>query len=186
MANAMKKVVVNLYGEGLRIDVLDSDEGVIECYNAMVDDGYFDIEVDGKNYSYDDFGKSIDKSVWPDDIYDYGEDDFINDAYKEFETDDPSQVLSFKGCDLYEPEESVEGAESILVVQTKVSASATIEICEDEEFDPKKMHFMCAYFVLPDGDMEVNCGVVYNGKQYDIELDIDSEREISVETVWQA
>ena len=175
----MKKIVMNLYGEGARVDVLDSNEDVIECYNAMVDDEYFDIEVDGKNYSYDDFGEGIRDCEWPDDIDD-------DEVYKQFEDKEPYEVFSFEGCNLYEPEESVEGAESIQVVQTKISASVTIEICEDEEFDPEKLHFMRTEFVLPDSEMEVNCGVVYNGKQYDIELDIDSEREISVETVWEA
>ena len=180
-----KKIVMNLYGEGARIDVFDSDEGVIECYNAMVNDAYFNIEVDGTEYSYDDFGRYINKNEWPDDMYD---DDwkFINDAYKEFEGKEPCEVLSFEGCDLYYPEESFEDAGVINVVQTKVSASVTIEIGEDEEFDPKELHFMYAIFVLPDRDIEINCGVLYNGKQYAIELDIDSEREIGLETVWEA
>ena len=177
--SAMKKIVMNLYGEGARVDVFDSDEDVIECYNAMVDDAYFDIEVDGKNYSYDDFGECIRSCEWPDDTDD-------DDAYRQFEGKNPYEVFSFEGCNLYEPEESIEGAGSIQVVQTKVSASVTIEICEDEEFDPKKLHFMCADFVFPDSEMEVNSGVVYDGRQYDIELDIESEKEISVETVWEA
>ena len=180
----MRKIVMNLYGEGARVDVLYSDEGVIECYNAMVDNAYFDIEVDGEEYSYDDFGMSVRRGEWPDDMFDDGEP--INDVYKEFVDKEPEQVLSFEGCNLYEPEESVEDAEIIRVVQTKVSASVTIEIGEDEEFDPKELHFMYAEFVLPDRDIEINCGVLYNGKQYAIELDIDSEREISVDTVWEA
>ena len=186
MANAMKKVVVNLYGEGLRIDVLNSDEDVINCYNAMVNDAYFDIEVDGKNYSYDDFGEGIEDCEWPDDIDD-------DEVYKPFVDNEPGEVFSFERCD--SPAET-EGAASIQIVQTKVSASVTIEICEDEEFDPKKLHFLLNEFSYPDPKYPdnpriaryqlVNCSVIYNGKQYDIELDIDSEREISVETVWQA
>ena len=30
----------------------------------------------------------------------------------------------------------------------------------------------------------VYCGVLYDGKQYPIELDIDSEREISEDEIW--
>lgn len=186
MANAMKKIVMNLYGEGTRVDVLDSYEDVIQCYNAMASGEYSDIEVDGNNYSYDDFGKCIQSEEWPEDIYDEDKEEFIDDAYKEFEGKAPSDVFSFEGCFLYDPEGSVEDAESIQLVQTKVSASVTIEISEDEEFDPKKLHFMYAEFALPDCEMGIDSGVVYNGKYYDIELDFDSEREISVETVWEA
>lgn len=185
--SAMKKIVMNLYGEGARVDVLDSNEDVIECYNAMVDDEYFDIEVDGKKYSYDDFGGCIRSGEWPDDIYDYGEEKFIDEAYEKFKNRDTPCLalpLTNEGCFL--ADECLEGVESILVAQTKVSASVTIEICEDEEFDPKKLHFMRNCFVFPDSEMDVNCGVVYNGEQYAIELDIESEKEISVETVWEA
>ena len=182
----MKKIVMNLYGEGVRIDVLDTGEDVIGCYNALVTDAYFDIEVDGKNYSYDDFGECIRSCEWPDDTDD-------DDAYRQYDGNDPDEVFSFERCS--NPEET-EGAESVQVVQTKVSASVTIEICEDEEFDPKRLHFMRNEFSYPDPNYpdnrriarykEVNCGVIYDGRQYDIELDIDSEKEISVETVWEA
>ena len=72
------------------------------------------------------------------------------------------------------------------MIQTKIPATVTIELNVDEEFDPKKVHFMYSEFVTPDEELEINPGVVYNGKQYDIELDVESEREISVDTIWEA
>ncbi len=182
----MREIKIYLYGEGRRLDVFDSDGDFQECYNAMRDEEYFEIKVqDGEKeteYSYTDFGSQIRGYEWPEEVYD-GE-RFIDSNYVQFEGKDPSEVFEFGGCDLCEAEE--EGVGRIDLIQTKIPATVTIELNVDEEFDPKKVHFMYSEFVTPDEELEINPGVVYNGKQYDIELDVESEREISVDTIWEA
>ena len=182
-----REIHIHLYGEGCRLDVFDTDDDLMDCHNAMRDGEYFDIKViDGENeteYSYGDFGNQITSYEWPEDIYDEGEEKFIDPAYAQFEGKQPDEVFDFGGCDLYEAED--EGAGRIEWIQTKVPATVSIELNDDEKFDPKKLHFIYSEFVIPDAELEINTGVVYDGKQYEIDLDIDSEREISNETVWE-
>lgn len=183
----MKEIQIQLYGEGTRLDVFDTEDDLMECHNAMRDGEYFDIKViDGKKetpYSYSDFGDQITSYEWPEDIYNPEEEKFIDPAYAQFEGKQPDEVFDFGGCDLYEAEE--EGVGRIELIQTKIPAYVTIKIKEDEKFDPKKLHFIYSEFVVPDAELEINTGVVYDGKQYEIELDIESEREISSDTIWE-
>lgn len=183
----MRSVKIHLYGEGCRLDVY-GDGGFSECYNAMRDSEYSAIKViDGDKeteYSLDDFGNQMTGSEWPEDIYNEDEEKFIDPSYAQFEGKTPNDVFDFGGCDLYEAED--EGVENIEYIQTKISAFVNIELNDGEEFDPKKLHFIYSEFVVPDAEIEVNTGVIYDGKQYDIDLDIDSEREISTETIWEA
>ena len=184
-AKNMKKINIDLYGEGTKLDVFDTEDDLMECYNAMRDGEYFEIcVVDGKQeieYHLDDFGCKIFRDDWPEDIYD--EEKIIDTDYLQFEGKMPSDVYEFGGCDLYEPEDK--GVGRIELVQTKVTASATIELNDDEEFDPMKAHFMYAEFVVPGGELEVNTGIVYKGKQYPFEVGADSDREIIIETIWE-
>ncbi|MDE7440674.1 MAG: hypothetical protein K2M69_00710 [Muribaculaceae bacterium] len=183
----MKEIKIYLYGEGCRLDVYDDADEFSECYNAMRDSEYFEIKVkDGDKeteYEYSDFGSQISSSEWPEEVYDY-EEGFYDPKYAKFDGKEPSDVFEFGGCDLYEAE--AEGLGRIEMIQTKIPASVTIELHDDEEFDPKKLHFMYSEFVVPDAELEINPGVVYDGKQYEIELDVESEREISTETIWES
>ncbi len=183
-----KEIEIRLYGEGTRLDVFDTDEDFMECHNAMRDSEYFDIKViDGKSetaYSLDDFGNMITGYEWPEDIYDSDSEKFIDPVYEQFEGKTPGEVYEFGDCDLYEAEG--EGVGRIEMIQTKVPAHVTIKIKNGEKFDPKKLHFIYSEFVVPDAELEINTGVVYDGKQYEIELDVESEREISSETIWEA
>ena len=183
-----KEIEIQLYGEGCRLDVYDTDDSFSECYNAMRDSEYFEIKVkDGDEeteYSLGDFGNQITSYEWPEDIYDSDAEKFIDPDYAQYDGKQPDEVFDFGGCDLYEAEE--EGAGRIEMIQTKVPAYVTIKIKEGEKFDPKKLHFMYSEFVVPNAELEVNTGVVYDGKQYDIKLDVESEREISSETIWEA
>lgn len=185
----MKKINIYLYGEGRRLDVFDDAGDFCECHNAMRDSEYFQIKVkDGEketNYSYNDFGSQISSYEWPEEVYDEDEEKFIDSNYTQFEGKEPREVFDFGGCDLYGLEDDGEGGR-IDLIQTKIPATINIELNDDEVFDPKKLHFMYSEFVVPGAELEVNTGVVYDGKQYPIELDIDSEREISVETIWEA
>ncbi|MDE6447919.1 MAG: hypothetical protein K2L35_06330 [Muribaculaceae bacterium] len=187
-APKMKEVTISLYGEGTRLDVFDSEEDLMECHNAMRDSEYFRIAVfDGEEeteYSCDDLGSMIYGYEWPEEIYDEAEAKFLDPAYEQFADKTPSDVFDYCSCDLEEAEDMEIGR--IEWIQTKIQASVTIEIAENEKFDPKKFHFLYNEFVVPDAEIEVNTGVVYDGRQYDIELDIDSEREISSETIWEA
>ena len=183
-----KEIEIQLYGEGCRLDVYDTDDSFSECYNAMRDSEYFEIKVkDGDEeteYSLGDFGNQITSYEWPEDIYDSDAEKFIDPAYAQYDGKQPDEVFDFGGCDLYEAEE--EGVGRIEMIQTKVPAFITIKIKEGEKFDPKKLHFMYSEFVVPNAELEINTGVVYDGKQYDIELDVESEREISSERIWEA
>lgn len=187
-APKLKKVRIDLYGEGTRLDVYDSEENLMECHYAMRDSEYFRITVnDGgeeTEYSCDDMGDTIQGHEWPEDIYDEEQEKYLDPAYEQFADKTPSDVFDYCGCDLYDAEEQEIGR--IEWIQTKIPASVTIEIGEDEKFDPGKFHFLYDEFVTPDAELEVNTGVIYDARRYDIELDIDSEREIATETVWEA
>ncbi|MDE7108816.1 MAG: hypothetical protein K2O49_02450 [Muribaculaceae bacterium] len=56
-----KEIEIQLYGEGCRLDVYDTDDDFSECYNAMRDSEYFEIKVKygdvETEYSLGDFGK---------------------------------------------------------------------------------------------------------------------------------
>lgn len=167
--------------------MFDSEEDLMECYNAMRDSEIYGITVaDGNEeteYSSDDLGHTIYSYEWPEDIYDEDRKEFLDPAYLEYADKTPSDVFHFAECDLLEAEDMEIGR--IELIQTKIHASVTIRIAENEKFDPKKFHFLYNEFVLPDTELEVNTAAVYDGKQYDIDLDCDSEREISTETIWE-
>ncbi len=186
-APKMREVTVYLYGEGTRLDVFDSEEDLMDCYNAMRDSEIYSITVaDGDEeteYSSDDLGHTIYSYEWPEDIYDEDRKEFLDPAYREYADKTPSDVFHFAECDLLEPEDQKIGR--IELIQTKIHASVSIKIAENEKFDPKKFHFLYDEFVVPDAELEVNTAAVYDGKQYDIDLDCDSEREISTETIWE-
>ena len=181
-----KKICIYLYGEGTRLDVFDKEGELSECHNAISDSIYFEINVkDGDSkteYTYVDFGSQISSSAWPEEVYDEEERKFIDSNYTQFAGKEPGEVFEFEECDFYDAEE--EGLGRIELFQTKINASVTIEISDDEKFDPKKLHFMYSEFVTPYEELGVNAGVIYDGKQYDI--DIESEREISNDILWEA
>ena len=183
-----KEIQIQLYGEGCRLDVYDTEDDFSECYNAMRDSEYFEIKVKDRDteteFSLDDFGEKITSYEWPDDVFDSDIEKFIDASYAQFEGKEPNEVFDFGGCDLYEAEE--QGVGRIEIIQTKIPAYVTIKIKDGEKFDPKKLHFMYSEFVVPDAELEINTGVVYDGKQYEIELDVESEREISSDTIWEA
>ncbi|MBD5357199.1 MAG: hypothetical protein HDR88_09390 [Bacteroides sp.] len=161
-------VKIVLWGEGVRIDVFDDAEDIIDCYNALrADVDLFEVTVyDGdyrKEIKESDLGKSL---GWDND-----------------EDPDFDKCNFDSGCNLWEPEE--DGASRIDWVQTKVYGEVEIELPVNENFDPHKVRLINSEFGLPDSEEPVYIGLFYNGKQYDINLDMDTEREISVETIWE-
>lgn len=185
----MKKIEIELYGDACQIDTFDLDGELADCYVAMRDEEYTDITVrDGNEeteYSIDDLGGNLDIE-WPDDIYDWKTDKFIDSTYAQFKGKSPDEVFKIEdkwlNCYLSEPEGELSKIEAIIL---KGHAFINIEIPEGETFDPKKFHFIYGEFVLPDYELEVNIGAVYDGKQYKIEVDPDSE-EAWRETIWEA
>ena len=163
------KVTLQLWGEGIRIDVLDCDEAVVDCYNAITSD-IFEVKVINdtkieKEISKADLGEGL--------------------GYTDEDDPDYTKVSNWdEECNLSEPEEN-EWIESINLIQTKIYGEALIELTEDEVFDPKKVRLLWKEFILPDEEVPVYFGVLYNGKEYPITLDIDSEREIATETIWE-
>lgn len=166
--NETRKVTLQLYGEGIRIDVLDSYDGVLNCYNALRESELYEIKVIDKDevteVSENELGERLG-------IFDDFDDDFDSDFAWESE------------CNLCEPEE-IEDIDKINMIQTKVYGNAEIDVPKDEKFEINKVRLMQNEFVLPGGEEPVYFGVFYKGKAYPIELDIDSEREISVDEIW--
>lgn len=183
-ATPLKKIRIDIYGEGTRLDVYGYDDNLEECHNALRDGEYYSITVfengEKSSYSLEDLGSTIYSYEWPEDIFD---EQFIDSAYTQYEGKEPSDVFDFGECDLYDAED--ECIERIEMIQTKIVGSVYLELEANEKFDPKKLHFLYSEFVVPDAELEVNTAVVYNSKQYPIELDIESEREISNETIWE-
>ena len=70
------------------------------------------------------------------------------------------------------------------MVQTKIYGKVEIELPVEESFDIHQIRLMWAEIVLPDSEEEIYTGLLYKGKPYPIVLDIDSEREISVDEIW--
>lgn len=163
-----KTITLRLWGEGQRIDVLDSEEEVIDCMNSLTTEDLFEIKViDGDSemtVSKDELGESL--GMQDEDDEDFDENFNWNAGYLEY------------------PEESYEDAEIINSIQTKVYGDVEIEIPENETLDIREIRLMWTEMILPDSEVPVYCGVFYNGKQYPIILDIDSEREISEEEIW--
>ena len=163
-----KIITLRLWGEGLRIDVLDSEEEVIDCMNSLTTEDLFEINViDGDSevtISKDELGESL--------------------GMQDEEDEDYDENFNWNAGYIEDPEESYEDVEIINSIQTKVYGDVEIEIPENETLDLRKIRLMWTEMVLPDSEVPVYCGVLYNGKQYPIILDIDSEREISVDEVW--
>lgn len=74
----------------------------------------------------------------------------------------------------------------IVDMSLKGHAFINIEIPENDDFDPKKLHFIDDEFTFPDCNLDVNTRVVYDGKQYKIEVDPDSDYGCGGETIWEA
>lgn len=169
--NEKKKVTLRLWGEGMRIDVLDSAGDVIDCINALRKGELFEIKATEGDSEFavplDEIGKSLFKRDDDDEDYDGGFDEWYE--YEDF---------------LDEPEDSYEDVEKINMVQTKVYGNAVIELPVEESFDIHQIRLMWTEIALPDSEEEIYCGVLYKGKSYPIVLDIDSEREISIDEIW--
>ena len=169
--NEKQKVTLRLWGEGMRLDVLDSAGDVIDCINALRKGELFEIRATEGDSEFavplDEIGKSLFKRDDDDEDYDGGFDEWYE--YEDF---------------LDEPEDSYEDVEKINMVQTKVYGNAVIELPVEESFDIHQIRLMWTEIALPDSEEEIYCGVLYKGKSYPIVLDIDSEREISVDEVW--
>ena len=169
--NEKKKVTLRLWGEGMRLDVLDSAGDVIDCINALRKGELFEISaIEGDSefaVPLDEIDKSLGKRDDDDEDYDGGFDEWYE--YEDF---------------LDEPEDSYEDVEKINMVQTKVYGNVVIELSVEESFDIHQIRLMWTEIALPDAEEEIYCGVLYKGKSYPIVLDIDSEREISVDEVW--
>lgn len=166
--NETRKVTLQLWGEGIRIDVLDSYDGVLNCYNALRESELFEIKVYDKDVvtevSENELGDRLG-------IFDDDDDDFNSDFG--WESD----------CYLCEPEEN-EDVNRINMIQTKVYGKAEIDVPTDEKFEINKVRLMQNEFVLPGSEEPVYFAVFYKGQAYPINLDVDSEREISVEEIW--
>ncbi len=166
-----KKITLHLWGEGMRLDVLDSAGDVIDCINALRKGELFEISAtDGDSefaVSLDEIGKSLGKQENDDEEYDGGFDLWYE--YPDF---------------LDDPEDSYDDVNKINMVQTKIYGKVEIELPVEESFDIHQIRLMWAEIVLPDSEEEIYTGLLYKGKPYPIVLDIDSEREISVDEIW--
>lgn len=170
----MKEVKLQLWGEGLRIDVIASDGDIIECHNALREGELFEIQViDG-----DGIGEDVIGEISP---------DILGPLLGMTDDDDPDyeKVAAWRSdCYILDPEELDGDPETIIAFQTKIYGIITIIIPDDETFDPSKVRLLWNEFVLPDSEEPVYFGALYNGVEYPIELDYDTEREISSEEIW--
>lgn len=187
----MKKIIIELFGEGCQIDTYDLNGDLADTYVAMRDGEYNDIIVrDGdeeKDYSTNDFGENINPYEWPEDIYDWETEKFIDPTYVQFQGKKPEDIFKIEdkwiNCNILEPQGKLS---KIMWVPLKGYALVNIEIPDNETFDPQKFHFLYGEFVLPECELEVNTGVVYDGKLYKIDIDPDSEYAWGTETLWEA
>ena len=190
-SNRMKKIVIELFGDGCQIDTYDMEGELDFGWLAMIDGEYSEIIViDGDEetaYSVDDCGENI--YEWPDDIYDWETEKFIDPTYAQFEGKEPADVfklddkwLNFNST-LYKPKGKLS---RIVNLSLKGHAFINIEIPENDDFEPKKLHFIDDEFTFPDCNLDVNTRVVYDGKQYKIEVDPDSDYGCGCETIWEA
>ena len=164
-----RNVKIVLWGEGIRIDCYDDCGEIIECYNALyAGTTLFEIKIiDGDKVSEikeSDFGKTIGPVA--DDDPDFEKCDFEN-----------------AGCNLWEPAEH--GISVINSVQTKVYGEIEVPIPAGDKFNPAKARLLWSEFALPHSEEPIYFGMLCDGKQYPIVLDIDSEREISDDRIWE-
>lgn len=164
----VRKVKIVLWGEGMRLDCHDEAGDLLECHNALsAAADLFEIKVldegEIREIQRSDLGESIGK----------------------FDDEDPDfEKCDFKtGCSLYEPTD--DGISQIDYIQTKIYGDIEVEVTAGKKFDPAKARLIWSEFVLPDSEEPVYVGLFYDGKQYPIELDIDSEREISTKPIWE-
>lgn len=164
----MRKVIIEIYGEGVRIDVLDNEGEVLDSYHALLAHvPIYDITViDGNKVTrLEQSNLSI--------CNPYG---LMEDYEIEFDGDCP--------CILEEPKERFESVDSIYYIKTKETGVVEIELPESEEFDQSKICLVYNEFALPEWEEPVYCGLIYDGKQYSIELDLETAREISMQKIW--
>ncbi|MDE6027455.1 MAG: hypothetical protein K2G23_05255 [Muribaculaceae bacterium] len=160
----MKTVTLRLTGDGMRLDIFDENGDVCECQNPGFYDGtIYSIRVIDENGETEVDPSEIEESIYP-----------YDDEEKKYDWLD--------AC--YYGSENLEGIESIHGIQTKVEGEVKIEIPADETFDIKKASWMCDEIALPEEEVPYTIGVVYDGKSFPIELDIDSEREVDDEEFW--
>ncbi len=162
---ATKKVTLYLEGEGFRIDLLDEDGGIVDCYN----EGFYD----GIIYSLTVIDENGETEVDPEEI---------TESIEPFD-DEENKYDWGENIDLSEAED-MEDVDSIHGIQTKVAGEVVIEIPADETFDIKKAKWMVKEVVLPDSEEPYAIGIIYNDKSYPVELIIDSEKEVDDIELW--
>lgn len=164
MGKNMKTVTLRLNGDGMRLDIFDENGDVCECQNPGFYDGtIYSIRVIDENGETEVDADEIEESVYP-----------YDDEEKKYEWLD--------AC--YYGNENLTDIESIHGIQTKVEGEVKIEIPTDETFDIKKASWMCDEIALPEEEVSYTIGVIYDGKSFPINLDIESEREVDDEELW--
>lgn len=152
----MKTIEVNIWGIEKFLDAQDAYGDGDDARARFVADCDLHIEVDGKEYSLEDF-----------------ECDCGNEPFEGYEEIDAAKFF----------EESF--AEKGMLYVNKASSYFDIEIPVDEEFDPDKVTLVCRDFIYPDGsDESMLCAFVYDGKVYDC-CPMDSVGK-SGELIWKS
>ena len=164
-------VTLYFYGEAVRIDVMDKKDDLMDSFMAMRDGEIYDIDLwvgdDIESISTDDLGETLNA----------------------FEEDDPDYKESYDWGywpNMYKPTEVFDNVGRLVWIMSKTGAYVKIELKDGEKFDPKKFRLLSSEIVTPDGEFEVYCGALYNGKEYPLEIDIDSDDEKGQQDLWIA
>lgn len=153
----MKKIEVTIYGYEKELVACKSDEEVIESIGRFSTEDELTFEIEGKEYCESDFEET------------YCREDECAGVGDEVEA-----VEYFNEA----------GADIGMLNTNKTSCTFEIEIPENEEFDPHKVHLVCRDFIYPnDCDEPMLVAFVYDGKVY---KDIDPQDSIGKdsEQIW--
>ena len=118
-------------------------------------------------FSYDDLVFEVDGNV-------YNIEDF-EESWEEFDGIDEVDAAEF-----FEEEDASTG----ILFTNKASCVFNIEIDEDEEFDPQKVHIVCRDFIYPDEtDEPMLVAFVYDGVPY-TDICPETSKEYDEEQIW--
>ena len=165
------KVTLYFYGEGVRIDVMDKEDDLMDSFMALRADSIYDIDLvvddDTESISADELGETLNA----------------------FDEDDPEYKDSYDWGywpNMYRPEEIFDNVGRLVWIMSKTGAFVKIELDKGEKFNPQKLRLLSSEIVTPDGEFEVYCGALYNGREYPLEIDIDSDDEKWQQDLWTA
>ena len=166
-----KMVTLYFYGEGVRIDVMDKEDDLMDSFMALREDSIYDID------------------LWVGDDIESISIDNLGETLNALEEDDPEYKDSYDWGywpNMYKPEEIFDNVGRLVWIMSKTGAFVKIELKDGEKFNPQKFRLLSSEIVTPDGEFEVYCGALYNGKEYPLEIDIDSDDEKGQQDLWTA